>query len=409
MRRKLLSLFLAATLLCTTLCISAAAAPTTEEVKQEIYDYLVTDETGLKCSTAVACGIMANIQAVSKYNPERIPSGSTADTATAYGLCQWTGDRYEALKKFDPEYSTVNAQMRFLHYELLTSEAKSWAKINAQTDDKQGAYSAAVLFAKDFLRISHVYEGVDQYDMVGSIAATLYGEITGTTDSDSSTDPVTDPTTDSTTEPTVDTGSTFLSLPAKGTYTEGMFLDVSAKSWYYTGVVGAVKFNLMKGQADKIFAPSGSVTLAEIITMAARLNCIYTNGEDTIAVTSGKTWYQPYVEYAVANGILDASYKDKSAKEMNAKVNRADAVVILAKSLPDTALVARNTIADNAIPDVKSSAAYAPSVYLLYRAGVLTGGLNNNFLPWNSITRAEMATIMTRMADTESRVSFTIK
>ncbi len=46
---------------------------------------------------------------------------------------------------------------------------------------------------------------------------------------------------------------------------------------------------------------------------------------------------------------------------------------VLAAALPSEALTAINTIADGAIPDVSYSAYYADAVYLLYRAGVLTG------------------------------------
>ena len=402
--RRTLSMFLALSLLCLLLCPSALAITPKPENKPEIYSYLIDN---MECSTAVACGIMANIEAVSGYNPEaRNPaSGSTIN---AYGLCQWTTDRYETLRAFDPEFNTVNAQMRFIHLEFLTKEAAAWSQLKAQPNTITGAYDSAIIFAKNFLRINQYYEGKDQFAMIGSIAKTLYTEKTGVTDPGTSTAPGTG----TSTAPVIAPGASgsFLRLPATGTYTDGMFVDVSTKSWYNKNVGSAVQYGLMKGQDTKVFAPSGDVTLAEVITMASRIHCIYTNGTDTIQQGTASSWYTPYVDYAVENGIVEATYKTMSLSSMNTRASRSQVAVIISKAMPAETLVARNTIADNAIPDVKTTASYAPAVYMLYRAGVLTGSPSNgSFLPWNSITRAEMAAVMSRMADTDYRMSFTMK
>lgn len=405
MTRRMVSLLLALSLLCVLLCPCAVAAPSKEESKQEIYTYLTQN---MNCSRAVACGIMANIEAVSGYNPEaRNPA--SGDTINAYGLCQWTADRYAALKSFDTRYNTVAAQMSFLRYELLTGEAKCWPQIINQEDSATGAYNAGVLFARLFLRISQYYGDMDQYAMIGGIARTLYEELPAD-------DPGTTPADPGTTSANPGTGDTpsgtggFLRLPTVGTYTDGMFRDVAANAWYQKGVAGAVRFGLMKGYEGNLFKPSGNVTLAETITMAARLNSIYANGKDAITQTGGNQWYAPYVEYAVANGIVKADTRNKTAAEMNQSASRAQVAEIIANALPASALAARNTVADDAIPDVKTASAYGPAVYKLYRAGILNGGGEKGaFLPWNAITRAEMATIMTRMADTANRVDVVLK
>ena len=52
---------------------------------------------------------------------------------------------------------------------------------------------------------------------------------------------------------------------------------------------------------------------------------------------------------------------------------------------------------------------YAPAVYELYRAGVLTGSdAQGRFLPNNAVTRAEVAAIATRMVNASYRQSFTL-
>ena len=52
---------------------------------------------------------------------------------------------------------------------------------------------------------------------------------------------------------------------------------------------------------------------------------------------------------------------------------------------------------------------YAESIYRLYRAGIVTGSDEyGTFLPENSITRAEAAAIVTRMAESDNRLSITL-
>lgn len=59
-----------------------------------------------------------------------------------------------------------------------------------------------------------------------------------------------------------------------------------------------------------------------------------------------------------------------------------------------------NLVEDGAIPDVDMNADYADAVYLLYRAGVLSGSdANGTFNPDSTISRAEVATIVTRMVE----------
>ena len=57
----------------------------------------------------------------------------------------------------------------------------------------------------------------------------------------------------------------------------------------------------------------------------------------------------------------------------------------------------------------KATVSYASPVYKLYRAGILTGGdAKGTFSPLTYITRAECATIVARMADSDNRVEFTL-
>lgn len=185
------------------------------------------------------------------------------------------------------------------------------------------------------------------------------------------------------------------------TYTPGQFADVPAGSWYAAGVQSAYELGLMTGTGANAFDPSGNLTLAETVVLAARLHSIYTG--DGASFTGGAAWYQPYVDYAIQNGVIPSgAYSDYSAT-----ATRAQFASILAAALPSEALPAINTV--TVLPDVDANATYAAAALKLYNAGILTGSdAAGTFNPESSIQRSEVATIVTRMADQSQRKTFTL-
>ena len=84
--------------------------------------------------------------------------------------------------------------------------------------------------------------------------------------------------------------------------------------------------------------------------------------------------------------------------------SRQEFASILANALPDSALLEINNVPDGSIPDVYRS---DTGIYRLYRAGILSGyDDQGTFRPNSPITRAEVAAILVRMADPNSRILF---
>lgn len=193
-------------------------------------------------------------------------------------------------------------------------------------------------------------------------------------------------------------------FPKVNSYRQGQFWDVAANAWYTKNVASAVEFGLMNGLETGAFNPNGNVTVAQAVTLAARIHSIYTKGSANFKQTPGTQWYTVYYDYCYQNGILTASYHRDIA---NWTITRAQFAEIFAKALPAEALSAKNTV--NRIPDVPSSEPYAKAVFTLYRAGILTGNENNQFQPTKAITRAQVAAIASRMADSDLRMSVTLK
>ena len=186
------------------------------------------------------------------------------------------------------------------------------------------------------------------------------------------------------------------------TYPQGYFKDVSTSIWYYPNVVDAYEYDLFNGKGNNRFDPNGKLTVAEAIKLAACMHSIYYNG--SVTMSNGSPWYQPYVDYARANGIV-TSYFDN----YNRPATRLEFAAIFAKALPASALPAINTIEENAIPDVPFYSNHGDKVYMLYRAGILTGNdAKGTFAPNSNIVRSEVAAISTRMANPDLRRAVTL-
>lgn len=180
-------------------------------------------------------------------------------------------------------------------------------------------------------------------------------------------------------------------------YTPGQFSDVGSEAWYASAVQSACEYGLMSGADSTFFNANGNLTIAETIVIASRLHDTYYGGGHSFAGTGG-AWYQPYADYAVANGIC-APYAD-----YNAVIDRGEFAILLTNSLPDEALAAINDIADGAIPDVPAGSPYYDAVYRLYRAGILSGrDAAGTFAPTAPITRAEACVILSNMVDPSLR------
>ncbi len=163
MRKRILALLLTAAfilLMVPSLQVASFAAPDTTytgtENEKIVYNFLI-DVLGV--NDAAAAGILANLYSESTYNPNA--EHIEADGSLSYGLCQWNKSRLTALKEFCSangyDYTTLNAQLYFLKYELEGSEAKAYEKVKNVSNTADGAYLAGYNWAAYFERCASVY------------------------------------------------------------------------------------------------------------------------------------------------------------------------------------------------------------------------------------------------------------
>ena len=189
-------------------------------------------------------------------------------------------------------------------------------------------------------------------------------------------------------------------LSASASLLSAVFTDVPADAWYRSDVDTAVAMGLISGRSEMSFAPNENITLAETIKLAAVMNSRYTGNSTDFS--NGDPWYQPYVDYALKQNIIQPTNAD-----FNAIVTRESFACIFASALPNSAYGAINTVVNDSIPDYPIASLCGTAVYKLYRAGIICGDSSRRFYPTRPISRAEVAAIVTRMMNAQARKTVT--
>ncbi|MBQ8759745.1 MAG: S-layer homology domain-containing protein, partial [Clostridia bacterium] len=183
------------------------------------------------------------------------------------------------------------------------------------------------------------------------------------------------------------------------TYKNGTFTDVADPAWYSESVKNAYEFGIMQGDSASTFSPEGNLTVAEGITIAARIHETM-NGTE-IKEADGE-WYKMYVDYAVENEIME----EDTFSDYNVKIKRSEMATLLANVCGELPTI--NDV--EKIADINENAPYYNDVLSLYSAGILTGNDEyGNFAPGSNLTRAEIATMAVRIADKNLRVNKTFE
>lgn len=191
------------------------------------------------------------------------------------------------------------------------------------------------------------------------------------------------------------------------TYSQGEFEDIKSGDWFYSDVISAYEYGITQGAGQNKFLPYDLVSVAEVTAFGARICSIYSADDEAFEAEDGEAWYEPFYEYALANGIIIEA--DGLKALANKPASRAQTAYILANSLPFTELSNLNT-SISALPDVAVTDLYYNEIIMLYRAGVLSGKDEyGTFSPTENITRAEVAATVNRIIKPEARLSFELE
>lgn len=189
------------------------------------------------------------------------------------------------------------------------------------------------------------------------------------------------------------------SLLLSGTATVSHFSDVVPTSWYAKDVDYTYTTGLIAGMSATEFGPSLTMTRAMFVTILGRLAGVDESAYPNTSfsdVPSGK-WYSSYIEWGVQTGIVsgmgDGTFLPNSPvtrEQMAAFIERY--VTYKGLSLPQVCETPA-VFADQE----KISHWAKDSVELIRQTGIICGDTAGYFNPRNNATRAEAASMFTRL------------
>lgn len=195
---------------------------------------------------------------------------------------------------------------------------------------------------------------------------------------------------------------------------QNQFSDIKSDDWYYDNVVSLYSLGLTNGKNDpSTFVPASNMTLAEIATMAARLRSLYDYGTAEAGADlyrmGGVLWYDPYISYLKADGIITAEFDGY----WDTDATRSQMAHILVNTLPaelfpliNMDVVTIGYATGNFITDVTEYTPYQQDILTLYRWGILSGtDSTGSFCPDANILRCEVAAMVTRLVDSDLRIT----
>lgn len=144
MKKALTKVMLTAvTLVIFAAIIPLSASAKTNDNKDEVFELLTTK---LNINPAAACGIMANIERESDFDPTLVITDSNGHPSG--GLCQWNGGRFNNLqnycRNYGLDYLSIEGQISYLSWEMASNSygfVHDYLKSLPNTAD--GAYDAA--------------------------------------------------------------------------------------------------------------------------------------------------------------------------------------------------------------------------------------------------------------------------
>lgn len=194
-------------------------------------------------------------------------------------------------------------------------------------------------------------------------------------------------------------------FPKLNTYADWVYGDVRPGDWFSVPVGTVYDYGIMTGTGPielgstiNGFSPQATITVAEVVTIAARLHSNYRDLELSSTPQPGQQWYQPYVDYALEHKM--ASRQILTNVERTA--SRQVVAYLLAGALP---IYEYDALSVSMVPqDVDPANPFAPFILQLYHAGILQGSdASGKFEPYRTITRAETSAILARMIDLSLR------
>lgn len=408
----------------------ATFAVTSSPYETQIFEYLVGE---MGYSVAAACGIMANIQCESGFNPINMENlyeselGFTDETYTmavddgtytnfaidrvGYGLCQWTSPgRKQGLEEYAWECGTsigdAGMQLSYLEKELVSGYRRLYRNILTLEDTAENAYVIGYDFCYDYERPANTERNAikrgnlarDTYWMeYCSEGAAVYagnleqlsasaGKITVKGWAYDPEDPA---------------AAMEMRIYVNGKLTASCVADKvrsDIHSAHGCGENHGFELTFDSGLSDtmtatvKVYAVNPYEMTGKYQVTGSPKNVLVVVGNNPFTdVRKSDFFYEP-VLWAVSKGITTGT--SETMFSPNAVCTRAQAVTFLwrANGCPDP------TGNANPFADVKQGEYYYKAVLWAVEKGITTGTSSNTFSPDATVTRSQFVTFLWRTA-----------
>jgi len=187
------------------------------------------------------------------------------------------------------------------------------------------------------------------------------------------------------------------------------FTDVSENNWYYEAVKYVSQNNIMNGTSDTIFNPSTDMTRAMLVTVLYRLE-----GKPNVSGTNSFTdvkdgqWYTSAIIWASENSIV--SGYGGGLFGTNDSITREQMAALLYNYARYKGYNLTATSDLTAYSDTSSISNWAQTAmkWANYK-GLINGVSSNKLVPAGEATRAQVATILMRFVENNSKLNGTFR
>ena len=189
------------------------------------------------------------------------------------------------------------------------------------------------------------------------------------------------------------------------------FSDVRINDWYYIYVMACAQHGAISGTTTPVngvgtFNPNGKVTLGQFLAVLTRLIA-----PDKIDTSLSGHWAMPNYSAAIDVGLIYSYEYSSSKTDLDKALTREEMAVMLSRAaeINGEPLEILPGIENNIGDLDKVSSDKVTAVKQAYSCGLLAGDNNGNFNPKNTMTRAEMATVVCRLMNYYPRGEVTVK
>lgn len=189
----------------------------------------------------------------------------------------------------------------------------------------------------------------------------------------------------------------------------GGFDDLRRSHWAYDEILDVVDKGLFLGTGKDTFGPEVEMSRAMFVTVLARLARaeVDDSKKSDFDDVAKNTWYTGAVNWAAKNGIVKGVSKDDFAPDR--VITREEMATMIVRYTDYWDITLPKDEKEIKFSDWRSISDFADeAVTACQRAGLLKGVGENRFDPKGTATRAQVATLISRLSDMEGTMVYVV-